>query len=136
MVLYHIVGVGASLHLGRLSWTLGAGPAATDVGLARKRMILEIYASEPPARQAPMFHGIQVWLYSGRLSVRSRSTSFRGADLPRRKDGMIPWLPEAVQAVVFALLFWRQRLHARQPLFLDSSFLRYPFNKTLCRLPS
>ena len=31
---------------------------------------------------------------------------------------MIPWLPEAVQAVAFA---GRQRLHAQQPPFLDPS---------------
>ena len=36
MVLFHIVGVGASLQLD--IWTLASGPAAIDAGLARKRM--------------------------------------------------------------------------------------------------
>ena len=83
MALFYLVGVGASLQLGGLSWTLGAGPAATDVGLARKRMFprakpAKTYASEPPARQATMIH----WLCSGRLSVRSLSASFGEADVP------------------------------------------------------
>ena len=76
MVLLHIVGVGASLQLERFILILGAGPAASDVGLARKRMFPpeKLYANEPPARQtAAMIHGIQLWLCFGRLSVRGRS---------------------------------------------------------------
>ena len=44
----------------------------------------ETYASKPPARKAPMIHGIQLRLRSGRLSVRSRTASFGGilADVP------------------------------------------------------
>ena len=55
MVLFHIVGSGQAFNWGGLSWTLGAGPAATDAEL------------NPPTRQAPMIHGIQ--LGSGRSSV-------------------------------------------------------------------
>ena len=83
MVLFHILGVGTSLQLGGgvLSWTSGAGPAATDAGLARKPA--KIYASEPPARQATMIHGIPLWLCSGRSSVRFGGfASFGGADVP------------------------------------------------------
>ena len=80
MVLFHIVIVGASLQLGRLSWTLASGPVAIDAGLARKRMFspAKTYASEPPARQAPMMHGIQ--LGSGCSSVRFASVG--EADVP------------------------------------------------------
>ena len=55
MVLFNKVGVGASLQWGGLSWTLGS-PAATDAALARKRIFspAKTYASEPPARQAPI----------------------------------------------------------------------------------
>ena len=85
MDLFHIVGVGASLQLGRFILDFGAGPAATDARLARKRIFspAKTYASEPPAKQAPMFHGIQLWLYSGRSSVRFGSfASFGEADVP------------------------------------------------------
>ena len=60
--------------------TLASGPAAIDAGLARKHMFLpaKTYASEPPARQAPMIHGIQ--LGSGRSSVRF--AFFGEADVP------------------------------------------------------
>ena len=80
MVLFYIVGSGRAFNWGRLSWTLGAGPAATDAGLARKRMFspANTYVSEPPARQAPMIHGIQ--LGSGRSSVHF--ASFGEADVP------------------------------------------------------
>ena len=72
MVLFHIVGVGASLQMG--SFILDFGPASTDVVLARKRMFprakpAKIYASESPGIQAPMIHGIQLRLCSGRLSA-------------------------------------------------------------------
>ena len=74
------MGSGQAFNWGGLSWTLGAGRAATDAGLARKRTFspAKTYASEPPARQAPMIHGIQ--LGSGRSSVRS--ASFGEADVP------------------------------------------------------
>ena len=64
-------------------------PVATVAGLARKRMFspAKVYASEPPARQAPkymvkapMIHGIQLWLCSGRSSVRF--AYFGGVDVP------------------------------------------------------
>ena len=56
------------------------GPAASDAGLAHKRMFspAKTYASELPAREAPMIHGIQ--LGSGRLSVRF--AAFGEADVP------------------------------------------------------
>ena len=81
------MGSGQAFNWGDLSLTLGAGPAATDVGLARKHMfprakLAKTYASEPPAIRAPMIHGIQLRLSSGRLSVCSRSASFGGADVP------------------------------------------------------
>ena len=80
MVLFHIVGVGASLQLGRFILDFGRGPAATDAGLARKHVFLpaNTYANEPPARQAPMIHGIQ--LGSGHSSVHF--AFFREADVP------------------------------------------------------
>ena len=80
MVLFHIVGLGASLHWGGLSSTMGEEPAATDAALARKRMFspAKTYASEPPARQAPMLHGIQLGF--GRSSVSF--ASFGEADVP------------------------------------------------------
>ena len=58
-----------------VSWTLTSEPAA---GLARKRMFspAKTYASEPPARQAPLIHGLQ--LGSGRV----RFASFGEADVP------------------------------------------------------
>ena len=70
MVLFHIVGVGASLQLGRFILVLGAGHAAIDAELARERMFspAKTHTSEHLARQAPMIHGIQ--LGSCRLSVR------------------------------------------------------------------
>ena len=44
---------------------------------------VKTYASEPPARQAPMIHGIQFWLCSGRSSVRFGGfDSFGGTDMP------------------------------------------------------
>ena len=69
------MGVGASLQLGRFILDFGFG-----AGLARKRIFspAKTYASEPPARQAPMIHGIQ--LGSGRSSVRF--ASFGEADVP------------------------------------------------------
>ena len=80
MVLFYIVGSGQAFNWGGLSWTLGAGPAANDTGLARQHMFspAKTYASEPPARQAPMIHGIQ--LGSGRSSVRF--ASFGEVDVP------------------------------------------------------
>ena len=68
--------------------TLGAEPAATDARLARKRMFpkekpSKIYASESPARQAPMIHGIQLWLSSDHSCVHFCGfASFGGADVP------------------------------------------------------
>ena len=52
MVLFHIVGSGQAFNWEGLSWTLGAGPAATDVELASKHMFprakpVRTYASEP-----------------------------------------------------------------------------------------
>ena len=81
------MGVGASLQFGMFILNFGRGPAATDVGLARKLMFplakpAKAYASEPPAIQGPMSHRIQFRLCSGRLSVRSRSASFGGVDVP------------------------------------------------------
>ena len=96
----------------------------------------KIYASELPARQAPMIHGIELWLCSGRSSVRFGGfASFGGADVPSLSAALtggrnIPYPPEAVRASFFA---GRQRLHARPPPFLILRFLlRYPFN--MCRL--
>ena len=71
----------------RLARLLGAGSAAgsaaTDAGLARKRMFsfAKTYASEHPARQAPIIHGIQ--LGSGHSSVRPGGFAFIGeAEVP------------------------------------------------------
>ena len=105
MVLFHIMGSGQAFSWGGLSWTLDAGPAATDVGLARKRMFprakpIKTYASETPARQAPMIHGIQLWLCSGRSSVRFGGFAYFGvADVPSlsaaltggRNDSLASW---------------------------------------------
>ena len=76
MVLFHIVGVGAILQLGKFILDFGRGACRHR----RKRMFspAKTYASEPPARQAPMIHGIQ--LGSGRSSVRF--ASFGEADVP------------------------------------------------------
>ena len=80
MVLFYIVGVGASLPLGRFILDFGRRPCRYDAELARKRMFspAKTYASDTPARQASMIHGIQ--LGSGRSSVRF--ASFGEADVP------------------------------------------------------
>ena len=73
MVLFHIVGVGASLQLGRfiLDFGLGACHHRRRTGAQAHISPAKTYASEPSARQAPMIHGIQ--LGSGRSSVRFAS---------------------------------------------------------------
>ena len=85
MVLLYIVGVGASFQLGRL---ILRGACRHRRGLTRKRMFspAKTYASEPPARQAPMIHGIQ--LGSGSSSVRFGGfASFGEADVPPLSAG-------------------------------------------------
>ena len=85
MFLFHIVGIGTSLQLGRFILDFGRG--ACHHRLARKHMFsrtspAKIYTSEPPARQSPMIHGTQLWLCSGRSSVRFGGfASFGGADV-------------------------------------------------------
>ena len=131
MVLFHIVGSGQAFNW--VSRTLASERATFDAGLARKRMFspAKTYASEPPARQAPMIHGIQ--LGSGRSSVRF--ASFGEADVPSlsaaltggRNDSLAA---EAVRAVAFA---GRQRLYARPPPFVDPSS-SIPFQHVLAPL--
>ena len=100
---------------------MGAGPAATDAGQARKRMFspAKTYASEPPARQAPMIHGIESWLCSGRSSMRFGSfASFGEADVCR-----VPKCPTALN--VRQILFFSKIVILVTKININSKISKY-----------
>ena len=124
MVLFHIVGVGASLQLRMFILDLVVGPAATDAELARKRMFspAKTYASEPPPDK-PLWSMGSSYILAVRLCILAASLPLEKQTCCRCQlcwllNVMIPWLPEAVRAVAFA---GQQHLHAPSPPFFDLS---------------
>ena len=108
---------------------MGAGPAATDEGLACKRMFspAKTYASDIHAGQAPTIHGIQ--LGSGRSSVHFGGfASFGEADVPSLSAALTGGHNDSLASRIIVHLACHtvafagsQRLHARSPPFLGPS---------------
>ena len=114
MVLFHIVGVGASLHLGRFILDFGCGAcryrrgtgtqAHVSAGKARK----DIRKWTPPLDKPLWSMGSSYgYVLAVRLCILAASLPLEeqicgSCQLRWLVDVMIPWLPEAVRAVVFA----------------------------------
>ena len=104
-VLFHIVGVGASLQLRKFILDFRRGACCHRRGTGAQAHVSAGKASKDrrkwtPARQATMIHGIQLWVCSGRSSVRLGGfASFGGADVPSfsaalsggRNDSLAAW---------------------------------------------